>query len=119
MRVRNAAGHTDLVAPTITVTADGYTPVNLALPMRAPQVIVEMTPAAHLLKRGKNSVTFTARDADTGKPAELRIMLGDTVLGGTNEPLKIELKKGVKRPEIWATSLFNKYSDVVIVPAEK
>ncbi|HYR28677.1 MAG TPA: hypothetical protein VEU30_09430 [Thermoanaerobaculia bacterium] len=118
-RVPNADGHTDLVAPSISVTADGFAPVTLTMPMTPPKVIVEMSPAASQLKRGKNSVTFTAHDAETGKPVELRVMLGDTILGDTNKPLALELKKGGKRPEIWATSLFDRYSDVVIVPAEK
>jgi hypothetical protein len=118
-RVTNAAGHIDLVPPSITVTADGYEPATLTLPAQPRKVIVEMTPAADKLKRGRNSVTVTARDAATGKPVELRVMLGETILGDTNEPLEIEIRKGEKRPEIWATSLFNLYNDVVVAPAEK
>ena len=118
-RVANADGHTDLVPPKITVTADGYTPVTMTMPAAPRKVIVEMSPAADKLKRGKNKVTVNAKDAATGEPVELRVMLGETILGDTNEPLEIELKKGEKRPEIWATSLFDKYSDVVVAPAEK
>lgn len=118
-RVTNSAGHIDLVPPSITVTADGFEPVTLRMPAQPRIVIVEMSPAAGKLKRGRNSVTVNARDAETGKPVELRVMLGETILGDTNKPLEIELKKGEKRPEIWATSLFNLYSDVVIAPAEK
>jgi len=119
LRVPNADGHTDLVAPSLSVTAEGYTPVLLTMPMTPPKVIVEMSPSAAQLKPGKNSVTITARDADTNEPVELRVMLGKTILGDTNKPLALELKKGEKRPEIWATSLFDRYSDVVIAPAEK
>ena len=119
LRVPNAAGHTDLVAPSITISADGYAPVEMVMPMTAPKVIVEMSPAVDQLKRGKNTVTFTAIDAETNKPVELRVMLGPHILGDTNKPLELELKKGEKRPEIWATSLFDRYSDVVIAPAEK
>jgi hypothetical protein len=120
VRATNAAGHIDLVPPSITVTAEGYEPVTLTLPAQPRKAIVEMTPPAAKLKRGRNSVTVNARDAATGKPVELRVMLGEnTILGDTNKPLELELKKGEKRPEIWATSLFNIYSDVVIAPAEK
>ena len=119
VRVPNAAGHTDFVAPAITVTAEGFAPVTMTLPMVPSRVNVEMTPAADQLKRGRNTVTFNARDADTGEPVELRVMLGETVLGDTNKPLQLEITPGQKRPEIWATSLFDRYGDVVIVPAEK
>lgn len=118
LRIPNAAGHTDLVPPSITVSAPGFTPVTMKMPVVARTVIVEMSPKAEKLKPGKNTVMFTARDAATGEPVELRVMLGETVLGDTNRPLDLELKKGAKRPEIWATSLFNQYSDVVIAPAE-
>ena len=119
LRVPNGDGHTDLAAPQITVSAEGFAPVTLAMPMTAGKVTVEMSPAAKKLKPGKNRIVVTARDAQTGKPVELRVMLGETILGDTNEPLVLELAKGQKRPELWATSLFDKYSDVVIAPAEK
>ena len=119
LRVPNAAGHTDLVAPSITISAAGYAPVTMQLPMTAPKVRVEMSPSAGQLKPGKNTVTFTARDTETNKPVELRVLLGQTILGNTNKPVEVELKKGQKRPEIWATSLFDRYDDVVIAPAEK
>lgn len=115
LRVPNADGHTDLVAPTVSITADGFEPVTMQLPMTAPKLIVEMTPSK--LQPGKNTVTFAARDAETGKPVELRVMLGKTVLGDTNKPLEVEITG--KRQEIWATSLFDRYSDVVIAPGEK
>ncbi len=119
LRVPNADGHTDLAAPKITVTAENYAPVTLDIPMKPGQVIVEMNPPVSQLTRGKNTITVTARDAATNKPVELRVLAGETILGDTNKPLEIELKKGQKRPEIWATSLFNVYSDVVVAPAEK
>lgn len=119
VRVPNADGHTDLAPPQITVTADGYAPVTLTMPVDPGQAIVEMSPAIDKLKRGRNKVTFNARDAKTGKPVELRVMLGEKVLGATNQPVELEWKRGQKRPEIWATSLFNRYHDVVIAPAEK
>lgn len=119
LRIPNADGHTNLAAPKITVTAENYAPVTLDVPMKPGEVIVEMTPPANELKRGKNTITVTARDAATNKPVELRVLAGETILGDTNKPLEIELEKGQKRPEIWATSLFNVYDDVVIAPAEK
>lgn len=119
LRIPDGNGHTKLVAPEITVTRDGFAPVTLTLPMEPSRVVVEMSPAAEKLKPGKNKVTVTARDADTGAPVELRVMLGETILGDTNEPLEIEVAKGKKRPEIWATSLFDRYSDVVVAAAEK
>jgi hypothetical protein len=118
-RVPRADGHTDLVPPTITVSADGYAPVTLTMPVTPGKAIVEMTPAIDQLKRGKNTVTVIARDSVTGKPVELRVLAGETILGYTNKPFELELKKGEKRPEIWATSLFHRYDDVVIAPAEK
>jgi hypothetical protein len=119
VRVPNAAGHTDLVIPKITLTAPNYTPVTLDVPLAPGKLIVEMTPPAGKLKRGKNTVTVKAHDAVTNQPVELRVLLGETVLGDTNKPLEIEIKRGQKRPEIWATSLFDLYSDVVVAPAEK
>ena len=120
IRVPNAGGHTDLVPPEITVTADGYESVTMTMPVMAGQAIIETTPALDTLKPGRHTVTFNARDAKTGKPVELRVMLGEaTILGNTNQPVELEIRKDEKRPEIWATSLFNRYNDVVIAPAEK
>lgn len=119
VRVPNAAGHTDLVVPKITVSAEGYAPVTLDFPIQPGEVIVEMSPPLNQLKRGKNTITVTARDSVTNKPVELRVLAGETILGDTNKPLELELKKGTKRPEIWVTSLFDLYDDVVIAPAEK
>ena len=119
VRIPNDEGHTDLVAPKITVTAKGYAPVTMDVPLTPGQVVVEMTPSVTKLRRGRNKVTVTARDAATNEPVELRVFLGETILGDTNKPLEIEIKKGRKRPEIWATSLFDLYGDVVVAPAEK
>jgi hypothetical protein len=118
-RVPNAAGHTDLVAPTVTVTADGFTPVTFSMPASPRKAVVSMTPPAAKLKRGRNTITVTATDAATGKPIELRVMAGQKILGDSNKPLALEWKSGQKRPEIWTTSLFDKYSDIVVAPAGK
>ena len=119
VRVPNDEGHTDLVAPKMTITAKGYAPVTLDVPLTPREVIVEMTPPLKKLRRGKNKVTVTARDAATNEPVELRVFLGQTILGDTNKPLEIEIRKGRKRPEIWATSLFDLYGDVVVAAPQK
>lgn len=119
-RVPNAQGHRDLVPPMVTVAADGYKPVQFPMPIEVPKVVVEMTPPADVLKKpGRHTVMVKAHDAETKEPVELRIMLGDQIAGDSNKPFEIEIKRGQKRPEIWATSLFERYSDVVIAPAAK
>jgi hypothetical protein len=117
IRVPNAQGHEDLVAPNVTVSAPGYPATTFRLPSPPPKVIVEMVPAT--LRPGENKVVVKAHDASSGKPVELRIVMGDTPIGSSNEPLTITLPKKGPRPEIWATSLFNRYSDVVILPARR
>jgi len=114
-RVPNAQGHRDVVAPEVRIEAPGYREVTFRLPVAVPVMKVEMKPAK--LKRGKNTVTITAVDAATGKPVEARVMGGQRVLGKTNEPFELEITG--KRPEIWVTNLYDRYSDVVVVPAEK
>lgn len=114
-RVPNAQGHRDVVAPEVRIEAPGYRGVAFRLPVEVPVMKVEMKPAR--LKRGKNSVTITAVDSVTGKPVEARVMGGQLVLGKTNQPFELEIKG--KRPEIWVTNLYDRYSDVVVVPAEK
>jgi hypothetical protein len=114
-RVPNAQGHRDVVAPEVRVEAPGYEAVAFRLPIDVPVMKVQMTPAK--LKRGRNTVTITAVDAATGKPVEARVMGGQHVLGKTNAPFELEVKG--KRPEIWVTNLYDRYSDVVVVPAEK
>ena len=118
-RVPNAQGHQDLTAPVIRVETDGYTPVEFALPYDVRKLNVEMNPPAKKLNRGKNIVTIKARETGTDTPAEMRVMLGDRAIGKTNEPVEIELKRGAKRPEIWITSLYDRYNDVVVAPSEK
>lgn len=112
----NAAGHRDLLAPLVTVTPANYPPVQFRLATVLPRAVVTMPKKT--LKRGAKT-TITAKDAETGKPVELRVYVGDAAIGNTNEPLTIDWPKNRKRPEIWARSLFNKYNDVVVLPAEK
>lgn len=117
-RVPNADGHRDVAAPQVTINKEGYLPVTFSLPVSVPTMTVTMSPAT--LKNGKNTVTITARDAATGVPVEARVMAGpSTILGKTNIPFELQLARGEKRPEIWVTSLYDRYNDVVVVPAEK
>lgn len=115
-RVPNAAGHRDVVAPVATLQAEGYPPVTLSLPIEVPQVELAMKPAK--LRRGRNEVTITATDVATGEPVDLRVMAGDRVAGRTNRPFEIEIDRG-NNPEIWVTSLYDHYSDVVVLPASR
>ena len=113
-RVANAQGHRDVVAPEVRIEAPGYRSESFRLPVEVPVMKLEMKPAK--LKRGKNTVTITAVDSITGKPVEARVMGGELVLGKTNAPFDIEIKG--KRPEIWVTNLYDRYSDVVVLPGE-
>lgn len=117
-RVPNAQGHYDVVPPMVTVKADGYPEVKFLMPVDIPKMQIEAQPPLQALKRGKkNLVTFKAVDSKSGKPIEARIMIGDVIVGDTNKPVLVQWKG--KRPEIWATSLFNIYNDVVLLPAER
>lgn len=118
VRVPNAQGHRDVASPQVRVEAPGYRAVTLDLSMTIPTMTITMDPDPSKLKRGKNKVTITARDTATGAPIEARVMGGQSVLGKTNEPFDLEIVKGQKRPEIWVTSLFDRYSDVVVAKAE-
>lgn len=119
MRVPNARGHRDVVPPEVRIEAPGYRSVTLRLPIDVPVMTLEMSPPVAKLKHGKNTVTIVARDASTGEPVEARVMGGHAVLGKTNEPFELELVQGRKRPEIWVTSLYDRYSDVVVARAGK
>ena len=118
-RIPNANGHRDVAPPEVRVEAAGYRTVTFRLPVDVPTMKVEMTPPPKKLKKGRNTVTIVARDAATGELVEARVMGGYAVLGKTNEPFELELTKGQKRPEIWVTSLYDRYSDVVVAPAGK
>ncbi len=119
VRVPNASGHTDLVPPRIRIVAPGYREESFTLPVTIPRMKLTMDPPLKKLKRGKNKITIKALDAATGIPVEARVMAGSTVLGRTNEPFELVLRQGQKRPEIWVTSLYERYSDAVVAPAGK
>jgi hypothetical protein len=119
VRVPNAEGHRDVAPPEVRLEAPGYKTVTFRLPMDVPKMTVKMSPDPSKLTRGKNTVTITAVDAATGEPVEARVMGGHAVLGKTNVPFELEVVKGQKRPEIWVTSLYDRYSDVVVAPAER
>lgn len=112
-RVPNADGHTDVIAPVLTVEADGYQPVQIAIPVEIPTLTYTMTPRPEDLRPGTQTVTIAAHDAKTGRPVEMRVMAGDAVAGRTNQPFELTISG--TRPEIWLTSLFHHYSDVVVV----
>ncbi|HEU4889843.1 MAG TPA: hypothetical protein VFV49_18310 [Thermoanaerobaculia bacterium] len=114
--VPNAQGHRDFVPPSITFSAAGYEPVTIPIAMEVPKLTVQMTPSPSELKPGMNTITVTTIDAATNQPVEMRVMAGDRVLGKANTPLQLEWKHGQKRPEIWVTSLWDRYSDVVVAP---
>ena len=114
VRVPNAEGHRDLAPPEVVVEAPGYRPVKFTLPVEIPKMTVAMDPPRSQLKPGKNTVTITAHDAATGAPVEARVMGGTRVLGRTNEPFVLELERGKTPPEIWVTSLFDTYCDIVV-----
>lgn len=124
-RVPNSEGHTDLVPPMITVTTPAYPQVSDAPPYpvtkfrlaaAVPKLVVGMSPET--LRKGTNRVTISAHDAATGAPIEMRVMVGTDAIGNSNEPLSIDVDRSGHHPEIWLTSLFNKYSDVVVARAE-
>jgi hypothetical protein len=113
-RVPNAQSHGDVVQPTGILQAPGYEPLTIRFPVVVPTAKVTMNPPARKLKNGTNTITVTAVDSVTGQPVEMRVMAGDTILGNTNLPLQLVLEAGKKRPEIWVTSLFDRYSDMVV-----
>lgn len=116
-RVPRADGHSDVVLPTVTLKATGYKPLTFKLNMDVPRMKVEMTPST--LQVGKNTVTVTARDVATGAPVEARVMAGKMVAGRTNEPFELELTEQDQLPEIWVTSLYDRYSDAVVSKGAK
>src|SRR5260370_33497987 len=65
-RVPNADGHTDVVPPTVTVTAPNYPTSTLQLPAEVPKMIVTMK--RNQLHGGRNVLTIDTHDASTGKP---------------------------------------------------
>ncbi|MGZ4779829.1 MAG: hypothetical protein ACXVIJ_05345 [Thermoanaerobaculia bacterium] len=118
VRVPNAQGHEDSVAPTITLDAEGYPQVVLRMPVDAPRVIVSMQPDAAKLLPGKNyRVTVTAKDATTGEIVYGRVMAGNMVVGATNQSFELDLRKKKQRPEIWVAEPSNSASDYVVAPA--
>ena len=117
-RVKSANGHTELVAPIVTVRAKHYPESTFRMPVAVPSLVLDLVPPIAQLHRGKNVITVVAKDAKTGKPAELRVMYGDTAVGTSNEPIELMIDKKTKRQEIWVTSLFDKYSDATVVAAQ-
>lgn len=118
-RVPNAEGHSDVVPPTVTVKFDYYPSVQYRLPIAVSTLKLFVQTDPDFKKPGKHTLTVTALDADSEKPVEAVVMLGDRTLGATNTPLTFEREKNEKLPEIWVTSAFDLYSDTIASPAEK
>ncbi len=119
MRIPNPEGHSDVVPPMVTVKYDYYPTMQYRLPMIVPRMKVFLQTGPDFKKPGKRTFTVTAIDADTEKPIEVLVMLGERTVGAANTPLTIERTKNEKLPEIWVTSAFDLYSDTVVAPAEK
>jgi hypothetical protein len=117
VRVPNAEGHSDIVPTMMTIAAPGYEPVQMRVPTVVPKIVVSMSPSADKLRRGRNTVTVTAKDSITGKPVEAQVYLGDETAGFTNQTIEITMPK--KRPEIWVRSPFDAYGDVVVMSGAK
>jgi hypothetical protein len=118
-KVTRADGHSDIVPPKVTVTREGYETVTFPMPLEVRPMVASMTPAPASLKRGKNTITVTAVDSKTGKPVDARVMIGQRDVAEAGQPFEIEIKKGEKREEIWVRSSFERYSDVVVAPANR
>ena len=118
-RVPNEEGHTNVVRPSFTLQADGYEPLTIPAPIEIRAMVVEMDPSPAQLRPGKNVVTITTRDSVTGQLVEARVMAGAMIAGETNMPIELVIERGKGIPEIWVTSLFDRYSDVVVSPARK
>ena len=118
-KVTRADGHSDIVPPKVTITREGYETVAFPMPLDVRPMVASMTPAPASLKRGKNTITVTAIDSITGKPVDARVMIGQRDVAEAGQPFEIEIKKGKKREEIWVRSSFERYSDVVVAPAER
>ncbi len=119
IRIERPDGHTDLAGPMLTMKFDYYPAVTFRMAIDIPKlrVAVEKDPKFNL--PGKHSLTVKTLDEASGSQAELLVMVGTRAIGATNQPLSVERAKGEKLPEIWVTSLYDRYSDVVVVPAEK
>ncbi len=115
-QVPNAEGHFDSAPPTLTITAPGYKPLSLPLPVEIPHLTAEISTTQ--LDTGKNTFTVSVRDAATGRPVWARVMADDVVIGESNKPVELELTKQDKRPEIWVTTLDSRYSDVVVLKGD-
>lgn len=114
-REPNAQGHSDVVAPMMTISAPGYESVNARVPTSVPKMIVSVRPAR--LKTGVNRVTVSATDEQTGKPVEAQVYYGQQTVGFANQPIEITVPAR-KRAEIWVRSPYGAYSDAVVIPGK-
>ena len=119
VRVPRADGHTDARQVTMTITAPGYETVTTPTPTAMPTMIVTITPPPVEWKPGVNKIQVNATDSLTGKPVEAQVYAATQTLGFTNKPLEVTIVKKGQNPEIWVSSPFDAYSDVVAVAAQK
>jgi hypothetical protein len=119
VRVPRPDGHTDIAGPMLTMKFDFYPAMTFRMAIDIPKLTVTVEKDPKYGLPGKHEITVKALDAVSGKPVELVVMAGTFALGPSNTTLSIDRKKGEKLPEIWVTSLFNRYSDLVVAPAEK
>lgn len=114
-REPNAEGHTDVVAPMMTISAPGFEPVKARIPTSVPKMKASIAPAK--LKTGVNTITVTTTDEQTGKPVEAQVYYGAQTVGFANQPVRITIP-AKKRADIWVRSPYAAYSDVVVMPAK-
>ena len=115
MRVANAEGLQQSVAPMVTLNAAGYPAVSFRMPVEVPQIEVTASPEIASLRPGrKHRVTIAVRDATTGKEVDGRVMAGDDAVGNANQPFELDLRRMSKRPVIRLQNLSNSASDVTV-----
>jgi hypothetical protein len=107
----------EVVAPNVTISRAGYESVTFRMPIEVRSMIVTMTPSLARLKRGRNTVTITAKDSVTGQPVDARVLIAQRDFGEANTPFELELKRGEKPAEIRVRSSFDRYNDVVVPSA--
>lgn len=118
VRVPNADGHFDVVPPKVTITWEYYPTMTYRLPMIIPTMTAQLETDKNFKRPGKHTIKVVAKDAN-GSAADVQVMLGDRAIGPANTPIEVERDKNEKFPDIWVTSLFDRYSDVVVAKAEK
>ena len=115
VRVPNAQGHEDVIAPIMTITAGAHEPISVPVPTSIQKVTASIKPEK--LHAGPNHVTVTVVDAATGKPVDAQVYIGEQTVGFANQPFELTLPKR-KHPDVWVKSPYDSFSDVVLVPSK-